>query len=60
MSKKINELDELIFFQVYLNENDFISGHLWDYEKVAKQYLKNKNERNKLRPSKRSNKIEKT
>lgn len=33
-------IDELINFQIYLNDKGLITNHDWDYEKVSKKYVK--------------------
>lgn len=33
-------VDELIGFQIYLNDNGLITNHDWDFEAKAKQYSK--------------------
>ncbi len=30
----------LIRFQIYLNDKNLITNHDWDYEKLAKQFIK--------------------
>jgi len=36
-----NEMvDELIGFQLYLNNKGLINNHDWDFEKIAKKYIK--------------------
>jgi hypothetical protein len=35
-------IDELIFFQLYLNDKKLITNYDWDYEEVAKKYIKTK------------------
>lgn len=37
---KTTLIDELIGFQIFLNEKGFITDYDWDFEKVAKQYVK--------------------
>lgn len=32
--------EELISFQIYLNTNNLITNHDWDFEKIAKKYMK--------------------
>lgn len=43
----------LIRFQIYLNDKGLITDYDWDYEKLAKQFLKYEQ-----REEKRNNKIE--
>lgn len=33
-------MDELIGFQIFLNNKGHITNHDWDYEKLAKKYIK--------------------
>jgi hypothetical protein len=33
-------IDELINFQIYLNDKGLITNHDWDYEKLSKKYVK--------------------
>ena len=35
-------IDELIFFQLYLNDKKLITNYDWDYKEVAKKYIKTK------------------
>lgn len=37
---KVTLTDELIGFQIFLNEKGYITDYDWDFEKVAKQYVK--------------------
>lgn len=37
---KATLIDELIGFQIFLNEKGCITDYDWDFEKVAKQYVK--------------------
>lgn len=39
--------DILIRFQIYLNDKGLITNHDWDYEKLAKQFIKYKNNESK-------------
>lgn len=32
--------DLLIRFQIFLNDKNLITNHDWDYEKLAKQFIK--------------------
>ncbi|MFY8160490.1 MAG: hypothetical protein ACOVNU_04110 [Candidatus Kapaibacteriota bacterium] len=38
--QKTTLIDELIGFQIFLNEKGSITDYDWDFEKVAKQYVK--------------------
>lgn len=40
--EKKQAIDELIFFQLYLNDKKLITNYDWDYEEVAKKYIKTK------------------
>lgn len=37
---KATIIDELIGFQIFLNEKGSITDYDWDFEKVAKEYVK--------------------
>jgi hypothetical protein len=37
--EKSKELDELIAFQLFLNQKGLITNYDWDYEKIAKKYI---------------------
>ena len=39
--------DILIRFQIYLNYKGLITNHDWDYEKLAKQFIKHQNNESK-------------
>ena len=39
--------DILIRFQIYLNDKGLITNHDWDYEKLAKQFIKHENRKSK-------------
>ena len=38
--EKNNRAEDLIGFQIYLNNKGLITNHEWDFEKLAKQYIK--------------------
>jgi len=39
-------IEELIGFQIFLNNKKLITNHDWDYDKLAKQYVKSLNKTN--------------
>lgn len=41
-------IELIIDFQLWMNEHDYISNHLWDYEEMARIYVtqNNKNQNN--------------
>lgn len=44
LAERRQKLETIIEFQIFMHEKGYISDFLWDFEKMANQFLKHKKE----------------